>query len=126
VNPRAGVALAGAGVAVVAAAWAVRWRDPRVPGSWGICSWLLATGTPCPTCGGLRALAYLTEGDVATAWGYHPYLVITLALAPLLLAVAWRLRRRWAWIALGWPVGWVVFGVLRILTPGWWPPSPVL
>lgn len=118
----------------------LRWRDPHVPGSWGMCPWLVSTGTPCPTCGGLRALADLLAGRPGPAFAHHPYLVATLAaLIPLAAAVEWRSRgrrrrrpgltrtrtwpRRPAWVApaIVWLVGLLVFGVARMLVPGWWP-----
>lgn len=94
--------LAGAAVPVAGLlAAAVTWRDPHVPGSWGLCPWLVATGTPCPTCGGLRAVADLVAGRPAEAFGHQPYLVGSLAVglammvamgAAGLLASAVRLR----------------------------------
>lgn len=126
---------------------ALRWRDPHVPGSWGFCPWLVATGTPCPTCGGLRALADLLDARPGAAFAHHPYLVVSLALALAvglgfgLRALARRVgggprprrsgdepapagRRRadWLWPSVAWLTGLVLFGVLRAATPAWWPP----
>lgn len=60
-----GPALLAAGL--VAASVALHLRDPHREGSWGLCPWLLLTGTYCPGCGGLRAVNDLTRGDVGAA-----------------------------------------------------------
>ena len=52
---------------VMALSIALHFRDPHESGSWGYCPWLLATGTYCPGCGGLRAVNDLTRGDLASA-----------------------------------------------------------
>jgi len=52
---------------VLVASIALHLRDPHQSGSWGFCPWLLATGTHCPGCGGLRAVNDLTRGDLAAA-----------------------------------------------------------
>ncbi len=58
------VVLAGA---VLGASVLLHVRDPHRSGSWGLCPWLLLTGTYCPGCGGLRAVNDLTHGDVVAA-----------------------------------------------------------
>lgn len=133
-------------------AGALRWRDPHVPGSWGFCPWLVATGTPCPTCGGLRALADLLAGRPGAAFAQHAYLVASLALvlaAGLALGLRalgqWAFARDgggprprppggepaatgrrgaadWLWPSVAWLTGLVLFGVLRAANPTWWPP----
>jgi hypothetical protein len=55
-------------------------RDPHQSGSWGLCPWLLLTGTYCPGCGGLRAVNDLTRGDVAAAASSNLLLVASLPL----------------------------------------------
>jgi hypothetical protein len=60
-------------------------RDPHRSGSWGVCPWLLLTGSYCPGCGGLRAVNDLTHGDVAAAASSNLLLVTAL---PLVLT-AW-------------------------------------
>jgi hypothetical protein len=60
---------------------ALHLRDPHRAGSWGHCPWLLMTGTYCPGCGGLRAVADLARGDVGAAASSNLLLV---ASAPLL------------------------------------------
>jgi hypothetical protein len=107
-------------------------RDPHRGGSWGYCPWLFLTGTYCPGCGGLRAVNDLTRGDVAGAassnllfvaslpllalvWGrttldrwqgrvrvVGPHVHLRLALAVLLVAVAFAVLRNTAagaWLA---------------------------
>ncbi|QNN53060.1 DUF2752 domain-containing protein [Nocardioides mesophilus] len=75
-------------VGVLAASVALHVRDPHQAGSWGLCPWLVLTGTYCPGCGGLRAVNDLTRGDVAGAASSNLLLVGAL---PLL--GAWWLRR---------------------------------
>jgi hypothetical protein len=68
----------------------LRVRDPREDGAYGICPWLLLTGTWCPGCGSLRALDRLLAGDVRGASGYN---VLTLLTLPVLVYawLAWAL-----------------------------------
>ena len=92
-------------------------RDPHQSGSWGLCPWLLLTGSYCPGCGGLRAVNDLTRGDVAGAASSN-----LLLLASLPLVVGWWAR----WVLVRWqglmrPVdgrhavaACAVFGVLAI------------
>lgn len=61
---RAPLLLAGG---VLLASVALHVRDPHRGGSWGLCPWLLLTGTYCPGCGGLRAVNDLTRGDLRAA-----------------------------------------------------------
>lgn len=76
--------LAGAVALVVVAA-----RDPHVPGAYGTCPFLAATGLPCAGCGGLRATHDLLHGDVAAALAQNALAVGLVVLA----AVVWA---RWA------------------------------
>lgn len=69
------VILSGLGVAVLAL---LRLVDPRVPGNYPTCPFLLFTGCYCPGCGTLRALATLMEGDLRSAMGYNPLTVLSL------------------------------------------------
>lgn len=64
---------------------ALNLRDPHASGSWGFCPFLLATGEPCPACGGLRAMNDLTRGDVAAALGSNAAAVAFVAV----MGVAW-------------------------------------
>jgi hypothetical protein len=68
-------------------------RDPHVSGSWGLCPWLLLTGTYCPGCGGLRAVNDLTHGDVVGAASSNLLLVGALPV----LAVVWLRRLADGW-----------------------------
>jgi hypothetical protein len=52
----------------------------RLPWAPPACGWASATGTPCPACGGTRALAALAEFDPAGAVALNP-LFATLAIA---------------------------------------------
>ena len=123
-----GPALLAAGV--LTASLALHLRDPHRSGSWGACPWLLATGTYCPGCGGLRAVADLTRGDVAAAASSNLLLVASL---PLL--VGWWLtsvvdrwwgvtrvvgERRQLAAGLGFLVAAVGFAVLRNTGAGAW------
>src|SRR4051795_13168531 len=69
-------------------------RDPHRSGSFGVCPWLLLTGTYCPGCGGLRAVNDLTRGDVGAAASSNLLFVVS---APVL--VVWWARTtadRWS------------------------------
>ena len=83
---------------VLAASVALHLRDPHDSGSWGYCPWLLLTGTPCPGCGGLRAVNDLTRGDVAAAVSSNALFVASIPVLVLLwgrgLAQRWRGVRR--------------------------------
>ena len=77
----------------LAASVALHVRDPHEAGSWGLCPWLLLTGTACPGCVGLRAVHDLTNGDLAAALSSNALLVASL---PLLAAVWTRaVLTRW-------------------------------
>ena len=105
-------------------------RDPHRSGSWGVCPWLLLTGTYCPGCGGLRAVNDLTRGDVGAAASSNLLFVASLPV----LAVWWartvadrwtgRVRRaaarRHAALAIGFLGLAVVFAVVRNLPAGAW------
>jgi hypothetical protein len=82
--PHAATAAAGS-----AAVLAVALRDPHVAGSWGTCPWLLATGTFCPGCGGLRAVHDLANVQLADALSSNAFVVLTVAA----LSVGW-----FAWV----------------------------
>ncbi len=61
---RGPVLLAGG---LLVASVALHVRDPHQGGSWGLCPWLVLTGTYCPGCGGLRAVNDLTRGELGAA-----------------------------------------------------------
>jgi hypothetical protein len=79
--------LAVAGAAAVGALL-VRAVDPGVPGHYPVCPFLAVTGMYCPFCGGLRAVHALMHGDVTTAFGMNPLVMVGL----LILVLAW-----WRW-----------------------------
>ncbi len=87
---RTPVLLAG-GLLLVSVALHV--RDPHRSGSWGVCPWLVLTGTYCPGCGGLRAVNDLSHGDVVAAASSNLLLVGALPV----LAWAWVRRFRDGW-----------------------------
>lgn len=70
------------------------------------------TGLHCPGCGTTRALHALAHGQVATAFGLNPFLLVVLpALGALLLWRREMLRKPWvAWTLAGLVM---TFGVLR-------------
>ena len=96
-----------------------------------MCPWLILTGRPCPTCGGLRCLAALSQADLALAWSLNAYLTAS-ALAAGVAWLGWLGLRLWAtpahgWqrhvapmmVAVwGWSTGLVAFGLVRWLS---WP-----
>lgn len=105
-------------------------RDPHRSGSWGLCPWLVLTGTYCPGCGGLRAVNDLTHGHFAAAASSNLLFVGSLPLAAVLwgrwLVDRWRGVQRhvstrtmfvccFSFLAVA-----VVFAVLRNLPMGSW------
>ncbi len=108
--------LAGAGVATL-----LHVVDPTQPGHYPACPTYALTGCYCPGCGALRAMHYLTCGDLGSAWAMNPLVVLAV---PYLLWTwsSWLYRgatgttRRWAapaWWLVTLAVGITVFGVLR-------------
>ncbi|PFG15750.1 uncharacterized protein DUF2752 [Propionicimonas paludicola] len=95
--------------------------DPNQPGHYPSCPTYALTGWYCPGCGALRALHFLTVGNLEAAWAMNPAAV----LAVPYLAVSWLLWARReitgrprAFLAPGWlilsvGIGLVVYGVLR-------------
>ena len=83
---------AAAIVAIAAAAVAIYYHiDPARVGWMPRCPFRWLTGWQCPACGNQRALHALLHGQWATAWGYNPFLIVSL---PYLIAlVAARLLR---------------------------------
>ncbi len=93
-----GPAAVAAGAAAVVAALVV--RDPHVPGSWGNCVFLQATGLYCPGCGGLRAVNELAHLDIVAALSSNVFAVVLAVLTALIWA-AWARSQ-----ATGRPVAW--------------------
>ncbi|KQX66652.1 DUF2752 domain-containing protein [Angustibacter sp. Root456] len=78
--------VAASGLAAVAV------RDPHTPGAWGFCPFLLATGRPCPFCGGLRAVSDVLHGDVVAAAHSNALVLVAVPFAVASLVV-WLVRR---------------------------------
>ncbi|WP_083555293.1 DUF2752 domain-containing protein [Nocardiopsis dassonvillei] len=93
--------------------------DPNEPGNYPTCPWLLLTGTFCPGCGTMRAVALTTNLDILGAISMNPLLFV---LAPyLLLSYA-----RWFADALGFRRGprrltptWFIWGLLVLILVYW-------
>lgn len=68
------------GLAAVALAGAtlLHFVDPNEPGNYPTCPWLLITGTFCPGCGTMRAVALLTHLDIVGALGMNLLLLLML------------------------------------------------
>ncbi|MBL8930434.1 MAG: DUF2752 domain-containing protein [Kineosporiaceae bacterium] len=104
-------------------------RDPREPGSYGICPWLAVTGTFCPGCGLLRAVNRLLDGDVVRALAYNALIVAAvpvLVYAWLTWALPNRVTRSWPRLErLPAPVVWAGYGLLAVFWVArnlpWWP-----
>lgn len=73
---------AGAGIAAMTM---VHFLDPNEQGNYPTCPWLMLTGTYCPGCGTMRAVAALSHLDLMGAVQMN---VLLLGLLPFLL---------WAW-----------------------------
>jgi Protein of unknown function (DUF2752) len=97
------------------------------PGGLLSCPLHATTGLWCPFCGGLRAVAALSRGDLAAAASFN---VVVLALVPVLL-VWWVLGLRAAWAGRPhpWPAltnrHWLVLGGV-LLAFAMWRNLPVL
>ncbi|CAL9399646.1 hypothetical protein SUDANB121_01445 [Nocardiopsis dassonvillei] len=80
----------GAGAAFLAGATLLHFVSPNEPGNYPTCPWLMLTGTFCPGCGTMRAIALTTHGDILGAVSMNPLLAL---LVPYIL---WAYVR---WIA---------------------------
>lgn len=117
--------IAGAGLSVVLLLHTV---DPREPGHYPTCPFLLVTGLYCPGCGGMRAVAALTDGNMGAAVGYNPLAVVAVV-AVVGVFISWS-RRRWLglprqvttrpWVPLTVAGVIAVFWLLRNLPGGAW------
>jgi hypothetical protein len=72
----------GSGVLGLAGAALLHVVDPNEPGNYPTCPWLTLTGTHCPGCGTMRAVALLTHLDIAGAASMN---ILLLLLTPYLL-----------------------------------------
>ena len=117
--------IAGTGVAAIGVAVLL---DPAdIDDGPVLCPFRALTGLPCPGCGLTRSWVQLVHGDVAASLAAHPFgpllmgLVVALVVAVGSAAVRRRplpdvealVRRPWAVVLVG---GWLVFGVLRLLS----------
>jgi hypothetical protein len=80
---------------------ALHLRDPHRGGSWGLCPWLLLTGTYCPGCGGLRAVNDLTNARLLDAASSNLWLVGAVPVAATLWARS--LQQAWSGVRRPWP-----------------------
>lgn len=101
-------------------------HTPTAHGLYPPCPLLALTGFYCPFCGGLRATADLTHGDLAGAFARNPIVPPLLLLAVL----GWA---RWAWSrgtggswrpalssrASYWLLGFLVVFMVARNVPGW-------
>ena len=67
--------------------------DPAGSSLYPLCPFYAATGLYCPVCGSLRATNRLLHGDLASAFGYNPLLL--LALPVIAYAYASVMVRAW-------------------------------
>ncbi|WP_442889276.1 DUF2752 domain-containing protein [Congregicoccus parvus] len=81
-------ALVLSAVAWVFVATAHALHTGRLPWSPPACGWAAATGTPCPACGGTRALAALAEFDLVGALMLNPLFAALAALVALAFPLA--------------------------------------
>jgi hypothetical protein len=99
-------------------AWAALWFIEPAAGVTPPCPSRALTGYRCPVCGTWRGLHALAHGDIVTAWGLNPLMLLTLA-GVVAVALVPALRRSWQRGGPAWTWGpWVVlaaYGVLRLL-----------
>lgn len=74
-----------------AATIALRFHDPHVRGSWGLCPFKALTGWDCPACGGLRAVNDLSRGHLDAA--VHSNLAFVIAVPFLVGGWLWWVDR---------------------------------
>lgn len=82
---------AALGVAGLLGATLLHFVDPNEPGNYPTCPWLLITGTFCPGCGTMRAIALLTHLDLTGAISMNPLLFV------LIPYIAWAYGRWVFW-----------------------------
>lgn len=66
----------GLAVLGLAGATLLHFVDPSEPGNYPTCPWLLLTGTFCPGCGTMRAIALVTHLDILGAVSMNPLLFL--------------------------------------------------
>ncbi|MFE3457205.1 DUF2752 domain-containing protein [Nocardiopsis aegyptia] len=93
--------------------------DPNEPGNYPTCPWLLFTGTYCPGCGTMRAIALTTHLDITGALSMNPLLFL---LAPYIL---WAYVRWFSWTIRPPKTppkltpGWFLWGMMIVITAHW-------
>ena len=60
----------------------------------GLCAFRHVTGGYCPGCGLTRGARHLVHGELAAAWADHPWIVLAVAQAAVILVVAGVARHR--------------------------------
>ncbi|MFC4373012.1 DUF2752 domain-containing protein [Nocardia halotolerans] len=107
---------AGLGVGVLAL---LRFRDPHVAGSYGLCPVDALFGVYCPGCGGMRAVHNLTDGRILDSL-HSNVLALPLIIAFVAFVVDWFLRARRGQNprlpGLGRATVWTFFGLLAVYT----------
>jgi len=74
---------------VIALAYLYYYVNPGVSRFPIQCPWRVLTGTLCPACGSQRALHALVHGQLAQAWSYNYFFIISIPYAMLAVLVAW-------------------------------------
>lgn len=85
-------ALTALATAALASPLTARIAD-RLAAQPSLCPFYLATGTPCPSCGGTRALVHLAAGDPLAALASNPGVTIGAAVVGALVVaglVSWH------------------------------------
>ena len=68
--------------------------DPAASAWFPKCPFLLLTGLKCPGCGSQRAIHGLLHGDVAAAFGFNAFLVLSLPVVAFLIYLECVRKRR--------------------------------
>ncbi|MFN3865861.1 MAG: DUF2752 domain-containing protein [Demequina sp.] len=112
--------LSASAVLVLATAYTAL-ANPYRAGFFPSCLFLAGSGHWCPGCGGLRAVHELARGDLVTALGLNPVVVLMIVPLGALFMAQW-LRRAWrgappptvpVWLAIAIPAVLLVFWVVR-------------
>lgn len=110
---------AGLGALGLLGATLLHFVDPNEPGNYPTCPWLLFTGTYCPGCGTMRAIALTTHLDITGALSMNPLLFL------LLPYILWAYTRWFSWTIRPPKVppkltpGWFLWGMMIVITAHW-------